>query len=237
MKRFLSHYIMASLFVLFSIPFLLVASNERSTLWEILHEWRRFEGVVVEIGERSDQTHRSNGSGFTLLIEPRYFRIVEFTMDGKSVLGHEEIRSTFKPTIGENIPVFVSLEEPAEVRIGSFKELWVAPLLWTILSVPFFLVGLSLLLYCIHKSIQYLTLRLQGIRLEVTSYEFATNSGESKNGQRPRLIVAKFRVGDVEYKAESESFFGELIEPQRIELAYNPKNPKIAMIMPLKTRK
>lgn len=89
----------------------------------------------------------------------------------------------------EQVPVLYLPGQPEDARIDSFFEHWGASLIMSILGAPFFLIGLSIVLFGMRKKRKQDYLQKHGMPVMAEFQEVERNHSLSVNGKNPYIIV------------------------------------------------
>lgn len=89
----------------------------------------------------------------------------------------------------EKVPVLYLPGQPEDARIDSFFEHWGASLIMSILGAPFFLIGLSIVLFGMRKKRKQDYLQKHGMPVMAEFQEVERNHSLSVNGKNPYIIV------------------------------------------------
>lgn len=89
----------------------------------------------------------------------------------------------------EQVPVLYLPGQPEDARIDRFFEHWGASLIMSILGAPFFLIGLSIVLFGMRKKRKQDYLQKHGMPVMAEFQEVERNHSLSVNGKNPYIIV------------------------------------------------
>lgn len=190
MKTYLFLGILFSTFPLF---FLIIGISLGVNTFNRIKSANIVEGTIISHKEKSDLD-----DGY------QYASIIEFrNLDGVVQKDTESVYSSPEPdNIGKKVKVYIN--DNNEVTIGTFSNLWFLPIIFSSISLPFFVVGAIFISIYLKIKFKIEYLRDYGRKIESTNYKIDQNRMIRINRRNPYFISSTFTIDGKEYKAKSD---------------------------------
>jgi Protein of unknown function (DUF3592) len=132
--------------VMMGLVFIAIGVGIAWSSWALLSGGQRADGTVVEM-VRVESSTAHDAKGRPISTQPVFTPVVQYQVGGKThrIQGHVSTVDPAYPVGGAVIVLYLA-DEPADGRIDSFAEMWLAPLVFGGGGLLFTLVGFGLLI-------------------------------------------------------------------------------------------
>jgi len=123
--------------LLFILPGLLLAARGLFGLWRSLRmsqDWRRAEGVVVDVKSRFEMERAPVGWGIRIRPSSRH-TVFEFGANGLVYRVCDPLGGSSSPNVGSIVRVIYDPASPDDARIYSSLSLWASPIVYVLSGV------------------------------------------------------------------------------------------------------
>ena len=214
------HLSLGLFFTLFPLVFLIIGLSLGVATYNRINNATIVEGTIISHREKHDS------DGF------QYASIVEFkNLDGVIQKDTESVYSFPEPeNIGKKVTVFINNKN--QVTIGTFSNVWLLPIIFSAISIPFMIIGAIFIGIYLKTTSKIAYLRDYGRKIESTNYKIEQNRMIRINYKNPYYISSTFVVDGKEYKVKSEISLKPITSKNNsVEILYDPNDPDKNIIL------